>query len=842
LYLGIDLGTSNSAVVGHIDGALRLFKTSDGTDVLPSVIYLDKRGHRFIGKSAYDRLLSAPQNVAQGFKRSMGTKNPVSFAGQVWTPVECSAEITKALVGQAMTEAGTQEIEGVVITTPAAFNQMQSEDTISAARLAGLDKVSLLQEPVAAALAAIAHSKQKDGVFLVYDLGGGTFDLALVMSTAGVVNVIAHEGINMLGGRDFDRIIFDSIVRPWLAQTFNLPADFQRNEKYKHLSDVCRHAAEKAKIQLSASSTSSIFATEDEVRAVDEDGEEIYISIDLSREQMTDLIKDRIDDSIALCRKIITDNGYKNEDISRIVPIGGPSKMPIIRDMLQAELAIEVESGLDPMTAVAIGAAIFAESREWAGESSEQKSGRQRESLTGSVSLALDFKSRVSSDAAKVRIKPTADMPTGHEVEILDEEGSSTGRIPINGQLSIDVKVRKSGENRVTVTVFDPWGKVVKDASREIVIARAEASAASVPMTYNLAVKIQSGFVGYERNQLEVLVKKGTALPAQGKKSFRTGKTLVGGEEDFIAVEFYEMADGIDSPEHNLHIGNFRLNSRDELDRGERIDRGKDFIIDWKMSDNGTLSLSVELPSLGRVIDATNLYRSEDGGINYDGQRGAEVATTMLTSVENDLNDLESTLDESADPSGNLRKRIERQHAALSTSVDADTHRSVAEEARKLRQEVALLKMSPENEAQVLDDEVAKAETSFDELSDSAEQVDTERHDKLLVTTRRSIREKNYDAARRSLDEMQSIRMKVLAESPDFLIGIFGRLAEEQHLAVDGVLHEQHVGAGVAAAESRDTEKLRFVIRQMFGNRISTGTDAVEIVELAHLLGSFSGG
>lgn len=838
MYLGIDLGTSNSAVVGHLDGATRLFKTSDGTDVLPSVIYLDKRGHRFIGKSAYDRLLSAPQNVAQGFKRSMGTKNPISFAGQTWTPVECSAEIIKALVGQAMTEAGNQEVEGVVITTPAAFNQMQSEDTIAAARLAGLEKVSLLQEPVAAALAAIAHSKQKDGVFLVYDLGGGTFDLALVMSTAGVVNVIAHEGINMLGGRDFDRIIFDSIVRPWLTHTFNLPADFQRNEKYKHLSDVCRHAAEKAKIQLSASSTASIFATEDEVRASDEDGEEIYISIDLTRIQMTDLIKDRIDDSIALCRKIITANGYKNDDISKIVPIGGPSKMPIIRDMLEAGLAIEVESGLDPMTAVATGAAIFAESREWTGESSTQKSGKQREAVTGSVSLALAFSSRVASETTKVRLKPALDMPTGHEVEILDEEGSSTGRIPIDGPLSISVNVRKNGENRFKVTVFDQQGKAVEDASREIVITRAEASAASVPMTYTLAVKIQHGFVGYERNKLEVLVKKGTALPAQGKQTFRTGKTLVGGEDDFIAVEFYEMADDIDTPEHNLHIGNFRLNSRDELERGERINRGDDFVIDWKMSDNGTLGFSVELPSLGRVIDASNLYRSEDGGINYDGQRGAEVATTMLARVESDLDELETTLDEDADPSGDIRKRIERQHAALSTSVDADTHRSVAEEARKLRQEVALLKMSPENEERVLDDEVTKAETSFDELRDIAQPVDTERHDKLLVTTRRSIREKNYDAARRSLDEMQGIRMKVLAESPDFLIEIFRRLAEEHHLAVDEALHAQLVETGVEAVKSGNVERLRMIIGQMFGNRVSTGADATEIVELAHLLGS----
>ena len=837
MYLGIDLGTSNSAVVGHINGQLRLFKTSDGTDVLPSVIYLDKRGHRFIGKSAYDRLLSAPQNVAQGFKRSMGTKNPISFAGQVWTPVQCSAEIIKALISQAMTEAGTQQIDGVVITTPAAFNQMQSEDTIAAARQAGIEKVSLLQEPVAAALAAIAHSKQKDGVFLVYDLGGGTFDLALVMSTAGTVNVIAHEGINMLGGRDFDRIIFDSIVRPWLMENFNLPSDFQRNEKYKNLSEICRHAAEKAKIQLSASSTASIFATEDEVRATDEDNDDIYISIDLSRDQMADLIKDRIDESIELCRKIITANGYKNEDISRIVPIGGPSKMPIIREMLQAELAIEVENGLDPMTAVATGAAIFAESREWDGEFSKRKTSQSKETVTGSVSLSLDFKSRVSSDSAKIRIKPAPAMPNGHEAEILDEEGSSTGRIPIDGPLSIQVKVRKNGENRFQLNVFDAQGKIVSDASREITIVRSEASAASIPMTYNLAVKIQDGFVGYERNKLDVLVKKGTPLPATGKAKFRSGKTLLGGEDDFIAVEFYDMADEIDSPEHNLHIGNFRLSSREELERGERINRGDDFIIDWKMSDNGTLSFSVELPSLGRVIDATNHYRPEDGGINYDGQRGAEVAATMLARVESDLDDLEATLNGRADPSGGIRKRIERQHVALSTSVDADTHRSVAEEARKLRQDVALLKMSPENEERVLEHEIADAETSFDALRDIAQNVDTERHDKLLVTTRRSIREKNYDAARRSLDEMQGIRMKVLSESPDFMIEIFRRLAEEQHLAIDSELYEKHVAAGIEAANAGDVENLRFVIGQMFGNRVSTGADAADIVELAHLLG-----
>ncbi len=389
-----------------------------------------------------------------------------------------------------------------------------------------------------------------------------------------------------------------------------------------------------------------------------------------------------------------------------------------------------------------------------------------------------------------------------------------------------------------SITLFDQFGKTVESASREIGITRAEASAASVPMTYNLAVKVQQGMVGYEQNRLEILVRKGTALPAQGRQKFRSGKTLVGGEDGFIAVEFYDMADEVNSPEHNLHIGNFRLDSRGELERGERIERGDEFIIDWKMSDSGTLSFAVELPALGRVIDATNLYRHNDGGISYDGKRGAEVAATMLARAESDVEELREVLGQDPDPSGEIQMRIERQHAALSTSIDSDTNRSVAEEARKLRQKLALLKMSPENEERVLNDEAVKAELAFDELRDAAQPVDAERHDKLLVTARRSIRESNFDAARRSLDEMCAIERKVLATKPDFLIGMLKYLASEKHLSVDQELHDRLVASGIEAAKAGDMERLRHIIGQMVNNRVGSGADAAKVVELSHLLGS----
>jgi molecular chaperone DnaK len=490
------------------------------------------------------------------------------------------------------------------------------------------------------------------------------------------------------------------------------------------------------------------------------------------------------------------------------------------------------------MTAVAMGAAIFAESRQWEGQASSRKVSRGQENVIGQISLSLDFKSRVAEESARLRIRPADETGGGFEVEVLDEEGGTTGRKPIDGVVSLTLPVRKDGENRFQVKVYDQAGRIIDDATKEIVIVRTQASAASIPMTYTLAVKTQTGTVGYERNKLVPILRKGTSLPAEGKQTFRSGKPLKAGEDDFIVFEFYEMREGIDDPERNLHIGDFRLGGKDDLERGERIKRGSELAIHWKMSDNGTLNFSVEIPDLGRLIDSHNLYLAPGGHVNFDGQQGSEVASTLLVRAERDLEELDETLDGNADPSGDLRRRIERLDSALSTSVDADTHRSVAEEARRVRQEVALLRLAPENEERVLNKEVDAAEVAFDEIRDNAHSVDVDRHEKLLVTTRRSIRERDFDAARHSLEEMRSIRFKVLSDTPDFLLAIFHRLAEEKFLAIDEDQHDQLVAEGVAAIKQNDVMGLRGVIGRIFANRVSTGGDATEIVELAHLIGS----
>jgi molecular chaperone DnaK (HSP70) len=368
MFIGIDLGTSNSVICGIVDGKLRLFKTTDGADTLPSAIYLDKRGMRLYGRRALEQALLNPDSIATGFKRLLGTATPIelkpdSAAAPVkLTPEECSADIIKQLLAQASTETGRSDFTQVVITIPAAFNQMQSEATLRAADRAGLTNVRLLQEPVAAAIAAARQGgdDKPQGNYLIYDLGGGTFDLALARADGDDIKIIANQGINMLGGRDLDRKIVQDIIRPWLVENFDIPDDFFRDAKYKRLMRVCLLAAEKAKIDLSSRETTTIFASDDEVRTEDKSGVDIFLDVRLARDAFEKMIGETVSRTITVAQQLLEDQNLKAGDINRLVFIGGPSKIPLVRTRVSAELGIAADLSLDPLTTVAVGAAHYA--------------------------------------------------------------------------------------------------------------------------------------------------------------------------------------------------------------------------------------------------------------------------------------------------------------------------------------------------------------------------------------------------------------------------------------------------------------------------------------------------
>ncbi|MDA8030043.1 MAG: Hsp70 family protein [Alphaproteobacteria bacterium] len=846
MYLGIDLGTSNSAIAAHIDGKLRILKTVDqGTDVLPSAIYIDKRKHKFYGHRAYEHLFRNPDNAADGFKRQMGTawKKEFKDAGATMSAEECSAEILRQLVAQARVACGEREITGAVITTPAAFNQMQIAATNSAAADAGLEKIALLQEPVAAAMAAVADSKNKDGVFLVYDIGGGTFDLALVQSTKGNVSILAHEGINALGGRDFDRIIMNGVVRPWLLENYSLPTDYQKHDKYKKMIRIARMVVEQAKIELSKSESATIYMSEDDLRITDEDGADIFLEIPIIREKFDELIADQVDETIELSRKILKDNGYESEDLDRLVFIGGPSKIPALRERVAHELGLSADMNTDPMTAVALGAAIFCEGLDWSDKKVARKKTRGRATTKGAVQLQYDFNERVAEDRARIRIKPMQGKSAdGVEIQIDSSSGWTSGRREVEDGITVELPLDNQGENPFRIMVFDKNGALVKDAGREIVITRASATAGNLRLPHNLAVVITVGEDDEARNTLHIFAEKGKSLPANGLvKDYRAARDLRDGDAS-IFVQFYEQPEKSNPTpaEPNRFIGKCEI-EREALSTD--IEKGDELGIRWDIDESQRMKFEVVLIKSGEVSGEIQHHPS---AVDYGGESGEELVGKMLAEAKSELQSAEKIA--TASDATNIRKiqnALEKAAANLEESEDdAEERRAIAEKIRDQRQKIAAIRNSPQNRVANLLAELQKIKDGFDaDCRENADAQTCERFDSLFQQANAELAKGDggYEDAKRSASEMQNLCHRELWNNPGFIVGVFKYAASKKDTAMDGERHDQLVETGTAMLDANDISGLRRIIGELFDNQLdleggAESADSLDPVKLSDLM------
>ena len=735
MYLGIDLGTSNSAVAGVSGGRVRLFKTPEGTDTMPSVIHRDRRGNQTVGVRAYDQAALAPDNAVDGFKRLMGTDTLLTFAstGESITPERAAAEILRVLVGQAMLESGADAVSGTVVTIPAAFNHLQSEATLAAARSAGLQQVALLQEPVAAALASMAVAHDRSGIFMVYDLGGGTFDTTLVHAQEGEVTVLAHEGVAMLGGRDLDRAIVNQLVTAWLRRTFRLPDAFAIDPRYARLLRVARRASEVAKIALSTREQSSVNASDEDVRLEDLDGEPIYLNVPLRRQDLEGLAGESIDRSVACCREMLGRAGFRHEDVARVVLIGGPTKMPLLRRRVQECLGIRVEElgHVDPMTAVAEGAAIYCEGRSWSATGSAAKPTRRVEDAGTTVVVAYDIEARTPAAQALLQVRQTSG-PSGAEVLVESLAGWSSGRRPLDQPVSLELPLHEPGVNRFRATVFDAAGIPVRDAGREIAVERLLAATGGVPATQTIAAKL----IGDDdRNVLEVLVQKGTLLPASGVAHYRLSEPMRAGAAGAMRVELFQVGDErVLDPALNLAIGEFRVRA-DDLPEGAALRRGDEVVVHWAMSEGQEIVAEVELPSVGQWFDRRNFYDWQLGRQSFTGEDGDKLATALLEEADRDLTRAEEAVPAvAAAPLAQYRKQLDQQIAAARGAPDPDARKKVSEETRLIRQQVAAICLLPEARRHLLRHRLEAQRRFYDRdvrggaTRDQAAQVDTLLH------------------------------------------------------------------------------------------------------------------
>lgn len=703
-YIGIDLGTTNSAICSYDGTHTRIWKSPEQNDVTPSAIYVDRRGNRYYGSKAYSQAPYNPTNSATLFKRFMGTSTKINLeaAHLSLTPEECSAEILKVLYGYLPEEIRNDPETATVITVPAAFNQMKKDATMQAARMAGIGKVALMQEPVAAVMSVMrgAHS---EGIFLIYDLGGGTFDVSIAENIKGKVNLLAHGGIEMCGGRDMDRMIFNQVVIPWLLDNFTLPEDFIVNRKYKTFCRVAQWAAEQAKIELSANGSSTIALSESEARTSDEDGNELYLDIDLSREMMDGLIGDLVEDTVKATRETLEKAGLSANDLERIVFVGGPTNYKPLRDRVCEELALPADIDVNPMTAVAEGASIFAESIDWSTANHSRKAANAV--ARTNVDIAFKYTARVSGDSARVMCM-TEQQYDGYTLIITSRDsGWSSGSIPLRDQAQTTLPLIKNGENTFDVKVLDNYGREVPIGVQRIVITKTLATIGAIPASHSIGVEMLDRLGGIP--VYTILIHEGDSLPKRDTVTFRAGQTLKAGSNSTINIKLWEG--NIESPiTDNRFIGVLKIAGTD-FSSGV-IPTGADIECEYEMSDSGTITLDVSVPCIGASFTNRNFYSRQEGQI--------------------DLNDV----DDIAEHGQQVLDRIERMEERLDDPQ--------LEEARRKAENAATIDQKPLHDPE----DVQKVNNDLLDAKKIMNQV--------RIKNLKTIRQMDLDSCRRFFDEV----------------------------------------------------------------------------------------
>lgn len=816
-YIGIDLGTTNSAICSYDGEAVRLYKSPDQNDVTPSAIFIDRRGNKYLGKRAYDSAAKNPDNAATKFKRMMGTSTPVKLGAVniTMTPEECSAEILKLCFGYLPEEIRNSGATGTVITVPAAFNQMQKDATLAAAEMAGLGSVALMQEPVAAVM-SVMKQRKGDGVFLVFDLGGGTLDIAIAESISGRVSLLAHGGVAMCGGTDFDRSILDNVVKPWLLSQFNLPDDFTANSKYKALLRMCLWAAEKAKIELSAKEESVISLTESDLGVSDQDGTEIYVDIPFSRSQLDALIAPKVDEAIQSARETLEKAGLSAHDVERIVFVGGPTQYKPLRDKVAFEMGIAPSTDVNPMTAVAEGAAVFAESIDWQSDSRGRKSSRGALSAGGALDIAFNFIARTPDSKAKIVVKVGGNAAAGTEFQIDSlDSGWSSGRLALKDGAAVELNLGKPGENTFKVFVFDSKGGPVCLKDDKIVITRTAASIDAIPASHSIGVEARDKLGG--RLVLDYLVREGDQLPKKGKKVFKTEESLRAGSAGSIKFKLWE-GEISDPVNDNRFIGMFEIKGSD-FDDGV-IAAGAEMICEYEILDSGNIMMEVSVPSIGGSFHSgRNFYSRQDGQIDYT-QASKLVAEQSEHAIKR-LDEMESKID---DPRlQQAREKLAQAESIKSGESDPETAKQAMDNVQEAKRLLALARKDHLKEIRQL--ELDKAVDFFDRLvREHARPTEANSFDNLVKTAQRSI-DNNSGDFEAHLDDLRGKNFMILWRQDWFVIDRFKWLSKDSYLFPDAREHAQLSSVGAEALKANDIDKLRAVVAQLDSIRIGSGGD-----------------
>jgi len=815
IYVGIDLGTTNSVICIYDGNELRVCKSPEQNDVTPSAIAFDRRGHKFFGQHAYSNAARDPDSAAILFKRFMGTATRIklSSANLELTPEECTAELLRYLVGYLPEEVRASGVAGTIITVPAAFNQMQKEATLTAAEQARIGNVLLLQEPVAAVM-SVMRSRPVDGRFLIYDLGGGTLDIAVAEGIAGRVTLLTHGGIPMCGGRDIDRLIVRQIVSPWLNANFALPADALEQPRYTVLTRLAAWAAERAKIELSSRDDATISVNEADLRTRDEKGQDVYLDVPITRVTLDEIIKGLMEHTVNAAQDSLRLAGLASTDIARLVFVGGPTQYKPLRDHVATALGITPSTEVNPMTAVAEGAAVYAESVNW----SDATRGRKpvRSTLNGdSLGITFRYMSRTPSLDTKFAVALARKLAPGFEFQIDSlDSGWSSGRIRLADGVITALPLNKSGLNTFKVFVFSPSGEPLRLPEDRITVVRTAATIDSVPASHSVGVEVLERIGG--RTTLEYFVRAGDALPKKGRLTVRAAESLKAGSKASLNFKLWE-GEITEPVGDNRYIGAVKILGTD-IEVGV-IPAGAQLLCDFEVLDSGTVNVSITAPSIAATFNnSRNFYSPQDGQIDFAHASrliGSE-AEQMRTRVEAIGAKINSAKLEEVE--SRLASAKER-----SASNDPESSKHALEDVLEAKRLFAQVRQDNLATIRRIDLE-ANIEFFTKVVRPAARPSEVTSYDNLVASAKRVIARPDGEFEG-YLAEMRGINLTVLFRQDWFLVDRFNHFVASPEGFPNASRYEQLVARGKDAVKADDMDTLRSVLAELHQSRVTIGGD-----------------
>lgn len=648
---GIDLGTTNSAIARMEGGVPTVKKIEVLDDTMPSCVYFPQNKNLRIGKTAYNSMLSdkrrAMKKMDKGvsntfveFKRTMGTDicYTSSNMGREYSSEELSSEVLKKLKSFITDE----DFRSVVITVPAKFTVNQKTATIEAAKLAGFNHIELLQEPIAAAMAYGLTSSQKDGYWLVFDFGGGTFDAALIKVEDGIIQVFDTEGDNYLGGKNLDEAIVNGILIPKLQQNFELSERLEDKEKKQIIQDAMKTYAEDIKNDLSFSETANFEIDGGDV-GYDEDGEEIELYESVTQQEVFDAIRPLFQKAVDICKNLLKRNNLTGKQLGKLILVGGPTHSPLIRQMLKEQITDKIDTRINPMTAVAIGASLYA--------STIDNEIKEEDLKTEDIVLEIGFKSMtVDTDIwVPVTIKSGADSVMVQLVRSDNTWDSGKTEVDKNGNV-IEINLLEGQVNSFKVECFDHKGIRLNCFPNEFTIIQGS-DLGSATLPYDISIAVYN--VQKKRDVIVPLkgLERNKTMPAIGIVNGRHTNVQVrpGVDTDVLRIPLYESDDNAQGKSAYLFepIAQVEING-DDVDT--LIPNNANVDITVKVDRNNMLSVEAYFPdqdvTVSKTIDTSKKQSIEDAKEFAEEQLPkAKRSIQNLRGEGHDVSDLERQLD-----------------------------------------------------------------------------------------------------------------------------------------------------------------------------------------------------